>query len=192
MADYADDAAALLDALGWDKVPVIGVSFGGMVAQELILRVPNRWGRWCLPARARVVRVAHPIRCRNSPALAEVERLARHLTLADLRCDAHWRRSQSGAVGSAAADCPGTSAEARYHPGAHRQLAARSRHDTFDRLPTSGPGAAGGWSPRRDCARSQHGGAGAPYSRGETSILRWWASVPYSGQGRISLYCSMA
>jgi 3-oxoadipate enol-lactonase len=31
MADFADDAAALLDAVGWDRVPVVGVSFGGMV-----------------------------------------------------------------------------------------------------------------------------------------------------------------
>jgi 3-oxoadipate enol-lactonase len=35
MADYADDAAALMTEIGWDKAHVIGVSFGGMVAQEL-------------------------------------------------------------------------------------------------------------------------------------------------------------
>ena len=35
MANYADDAAALLDQLTDGPVRVIGVSYGGMVAQEL-------------------------------------------------------------------------------------------------------------------------------------------------------------
>ena len=42
MADYADDAAALMDALGWQNAHVIGVSFGGMVALNLVLRHAHR------------------------------------------------------------------------------------------------------------------------------------------------------
>ncbi|MCZ6711918.1 MAG: alpha/beta hydrolase, partial [Gammaproteobacteria bacterium] len=42
MADYADDAAALLDVLNWQYEAVVGVSFGGMVAQELALRHPDK------------------------------------------------------------------------------------------------------------------------------------------------------
>jgi len=38
LADYADDAEVLLEALGWDQCGVVGFSFGGMVAQELALR----------------------------------------------------------------------------------------------------------------------------------------------------------
>jgi 3-oxoadipate enol-lactonase len=42
MADFAADAAALIDAVGWDDCLVIGLSFGGMVAQELAIRHPER------------------------------------------------------------------------------------------------------------------------------------------------------
>jgi 3-oxoadipate enol-lactonase len=42
MADYADDCVALMDAVGWDRAHVVGVSFGGMVAQHVAIRHPQR------------------------------------------------------------------------------------------------------------------------------------------------------
>lgn len=42
MADYAMDADALLEEIGWNKCSVLGKSFGGMVAQEFALRYPDR------------------------------------------------------------------------------------------------------------------------------------------------------
>ena len=48
MADYAADAIALLDHVGWQTAAVFGISFGGMVAQELAVTVPHRIERLVL------------------------------------------------------------------------------------------------------------------------------------------------
>src|SRR5690606_41656715 len=48
MADYTEDAAGILDALGIPSAHVVGFSFGGMVAQELALRHPQKVRRLVL------------------------------------------------------------------------------------------------------------------------------------------------
>jgi len=51
MSDYAADAAALLDTLGWESCRAVGTSFGGMVAQEFAVTWPDRQidhiGQYC-------------------------------------------------------------------------------------------------------------------------------------------------
>ena len=42
IADLAEDAVSLMDVLGWGSAHVLGVSMGGMVAQELVLANPDR------------------------------------------------------------------------------------------------------------------------------------------------------
>jgi pimeloyl-ACP methyl ester carboxylesterase len=42
MATFVEDAVAVLDALGWERVHLYGQSFGGMVAEEMALTAPER------------------------------------------------------------------------------------------------------------------------------------------------------
>lgn len=50
IADMADDVAALLDGLGIDRTSIVGISMGGMIAQEFALRHPDRLDKLIMTA----------------------------------------------------------------------------------------------------------------------------------------------
>ena len=50
MADLAADVAGLLDLVGWGRTALLGLSFGGMVAQECAVSFPERVERLALLA----------------------------------------------------------------------------------------------------------------------------------------------
>lgn len=134
MADYADDAAALMDLVGWDRAAVLGVSFGGSVAQEFAQRHP-----------ARIIRLA--LACANPGGpygypLLELhaktpEIRARTMLSLDSRKSLEWQaahpeetekllemgRKRGGPVDP---DDPHAAM------GARRQLEAREEHDARD------------------------------------------------------------
>jgi len=136
MADYADDAAQLMAHLGWDRAHVVGVSFGGMVAQELALRHPARIDRLVLACTSPGGAGGASYPFHEIEHLTGEARARRLIPISDTRRDAAWAAAkpevyaQLVTLGSADpfADEPGRG------QGAHRQLEARKDHDTWDRL----------------------------------------------------------
>ncbi|WP_166298377.1 alpha/beta fold hydrolase [Bradyrhizobium sp. 2S1] len=56
LADLADDAAALIEGLGYDRAHVMGTSLGGLIAQVLAARHPGRIDRLILSSTWKVNR----------------------------------------------------------------------------------------------------------------------------------------
>ena len=138
MVDYADDANALLDAVGWNQCLLMGISFGGMVAQEFALRYPQRVERLVLACTSSggAGGASYPL---HELANLPMEDYVRHIIqLRDIRRDRTWREAnpvqfqalfdETLAGLRVGADEPGRQI------GARRQLEARARHDTYDRL----------------------------------------------------------
>lgn len=138
MADYADDAARLMAALGWDSAHVVGVSFGGMVAQELVLRHAARVKKLVLCCTASGGEGGASFAYHELPAMGAEEMAALKVRIADTRHDAAWAAAHPGEYrllhGFAAADP--YRGEPGHVEGAARQIAARAGHDSWDRLPT--------------------------------------------------------
>lgn len=81
MADYADDAAALMEAIGWPSAHVAGYSFGGMVAQHLAIRHPAKIDRLVLGATSSGGQGGSSYPLHELQALAQDERIRRSLLL---------------------------------------------------------------------------------------------------------------
>lgn len=136
MAQYAGDAAALLAAMHLPRALVLGVSFGGMVAQELAIRYPDRVKAMVLACTSPGGDggASYPLHQLTGMTRAEI---ARHMIpIADTRRDAAWAEAHAKEydalveMGSADpfADEPDRAM------GARRQLEARAAHDAWDRL----------------------------------------------------------
>jgi 3-oxoadipate enol-lactonase len=134
MAQYADDAAALLDELGIDRIPVVGVSFGGMVAQELILRHPNRVSCAVLACTSSGGEGGGSYPLHEIAHLDPLERATTHLQAADLRHTKAWIKANPDAWQKRVNLAVNNVRDDRDELGALKQLHARASHDTFARL----------------------------------------------------------
>ena len=137
MAQYAADAAALAEAEGWDRYGVVGVSFGGMVAQELAVTFPERIERLALvctspggPGRA-----SYPLH--TLAAMTDEERAEVRLGILDTRFTQEWLATHDSdrMLAQVMADRTAVDKPAEVLRGERLQLEARAAHDVFDRLP---------------------------------------------------------
>ena len=140
MADYADDAARLMDHLHWDKAMVFGVSFGGMVAQELTLRHPQKVSRLVLACTSPGGDGGASYPLHELIGMDAEARFRHMLPISDTRHDEAWQQAHPDTMKAlldfnkkqnSLLDGPGREAALQ---GAQLQLLARKEHDTWGRL----------------------------------------------------------
>jgi pimeloyl-ACP methyl ester carboxylesterase len=135
MAEYAADALALLDHVGWERARVVGVSFGGMVAQELAVTAPERVEKLALLCTSPGGDLAsYPLH--ELAELDEPARAVRYLTLLDTRFTPEWlatHESDRNLVAMMASRQAGVRSDDVVR-GELEQLGARKHHDVLDRL----------------------------------------------------------
>ncbi|UWQ16857.1 alpha/beta fold hydrolase [Jannaschia sp. M317] len=139
MTDYADDALALSDALGWDRAHVLGESFGAMTALHLAAAAPDRIDRLCLSVGAAGGAGGQSFPIHQFQDLTDPRaRAVASLTLQDRRFADLCARDHATADAMVTARIETERAflaHAGNATGYLRLLAARAGHDCWDKLP---------------------------------------------------------
>ncbi|MCU1401150.1 MAG: alpha/beta hydrolase fold [Acidimicrobiales bacterium] len=137
MAEYAADAAGIADAIGWDTYRVVGVSFGGMVAQELAATFPERIERLALVCTSPGGEGGASYPLHTLADKSDADRAAIGLRILDTRFTPEWLAEHEGdrMLAGVMADRTAVTKSAEVLRGERLQLEARSHHDVFDRLP---------------------------------------------------------
>lgn len=138
MADYAEDASGILGALGITSAHVVGFSFGGMVAQELAIRHPDKVRRLVLAGSTSGGAGGSSYPIHEFLELSPEDRARRGLEVMDTRFTPEWQAANPAEAARLLRERMILAArradDAELEAGKRRQLAARAQHDCFDRL----------------------------------------------------------
>ncbi len=137
MAAYADDAAALMDALNIDRAHVLGISFGGMVAQNMAARHGDRiksLAMFCTAAGGEGG-ASYPLH--DLRTLDPQTSLTTYMKVADTRVTDAFIAENPDVVAAtiARADHSQYADEPTHEWGRQQQLEARKYHECWDALP---------------------------------------------------------
>ncbi|MCG8491570.1 MAG: alpha/beta hydrolase, partial [Sneathiellales bacterium] len=138
MQAYAHDVEQLMEKIGWEKAHIIGISFGGMIAQHFALNYPEKVYRLvlCCTSSGGIGGASYPLQ--NLQDL-DAENYARtFMKLMNLRHTEAWQKENPRQAEQIFA-LHWQSADATFnnpvkHAAMKEQLKARADHDTYDRL----------------------------------------------------------
>ena len=135
MAEYAADAAALAQQVGWNTYGVVGTSFGGMVAQELAVTFPSRIERLALVCTSSGGAGGSSYPLHELLDLTDGDRAAARVELLDTRFTPEWLAAHdSDRMIAELASAPRLDQSADMLRGERLQLEARRYFDAYDRL----------------------------------------------------------
>ncbi len=157
MPDLADDVVALVDHARWSSFRVFGISFGGMVAQHVAARIPNRIERMVLACTSSGGAGGSSYPLHELYALSDDERANRFPTVLDTRFTPEFVAADETARLILSVPRPTLTGDAKR--GLDLQMNARRHHDAFDLLPSITcpvmvtAGATDGIAPPENCRR---------------------------------------
>jgi len=140
LQSYADDIAKLLDIIGWEETAVVGVSFGGMVAQHFALSYAEKITRLalCCTSSGGAGGSSYPLHTLSN--LTAEEYASFIMKKMNLKHDENWQKEHPKLA---------TRTYEYYYQGAapnyndpvkfaamKQQFKARADHDVYDRLKT--------------------------------------------------------
>lgn len=138
MQAYARDVARLMETIGWEKAHIIGVSFGGMIAQHFALNYPEKVDQLilCCTSSGGLGGSSYPLQ--KLQDLSAEEYASTFMKLMNLQHTEAWQK-ENPKQAKQIFEMHWQSADATFnnpvkHAAMKEQLKARADHDIFDQL----------------------------------------------------------